>query len=158
MAEELGLVGKLTAGAVEKKSVTVETSSVPQTMSVAIAPDALRQVLLNLTLNALTAVAPESGTIAWTAERSGDRIHLRIIDNGPGVDPAVRDRIFEPFVSTGSDDRSTGLGLPIVARLLADVGGSIKLESTGGDGTTFVIALPPAGGAGTRVGDRGEST
>ena len=143
LKQELDFVEKLTAGPRGKKSVVFDHGSLPPDLIAAIPADAFRQVALNLTLNALAAVPPRSGRIEWRAQRDLRQIKLTITDNGPGVDPSVRDHLFEPFVTTMPE--GTGLGLAIVARLIGDVGGSIHLEQTGPSGTTFALTLPLAG-------------
>jgi CheY-like chemotaxis protein len=68
-------------------------------------------------------------------------IQIRIADNGPGVPPALRSRIFEPFVSTKPADAGAGLGLSICRKIAADHGGRLWLEPTT-EGATFVLELP----------------
>jgi C4-dicarboxylate-specific signal transduction histidine kinase len=65
---------------------------------------------------------------------------LRIVDNGPGVAPAIRDTLFEPFVSKGKG-RGIGLGLSIASRNVQDHGGSVRLEQSEPGSTTFVLSL-----------------
>jgi two-component system, NtrC family, sensor histidine kinase HydH len=143
LKEELDFVEKLTAGPRGKKNVAFDHTNLPAGLVAAIPPDAFRQVALNLTLNALEAVPANSGRIEWTATREEGRIKLTVSDNGSGVDPSVRDHLFEPFVTTTPE--GTGLGLAIVARLVGDVGGSIQLERSGPSGTAFALRLPLAG-------------
>jgi signal transduction histidine kinase len=112
----------------------------------------LRQVLVNLTLNALEAT-PEGGTIrvacfgeaAADASRSGapGRIGVAIEDSGPGVPAAVRDRLFEPFFTTKA--KGSGLGLSIVHAIVAQHGGTISIEEGDGGGARFVLWLPRVG-------------
>lgn len=70
-------------------------------------------------------------------------IVVRISDTGPGIADEVRTRIFEPFYSTKDD--GTGLGLCIAARIMADHGGRLLLESSNESGTTFAVWVPAAG-------------
>ncbi len=142
LRQELDFVEKLTTGPRGKKNVAFDNSRVPADLVAAIPPDAFRQVALNLTLNALNAVPAESGRIEWRAEGDGRMITLVITDNGPGIDPSVVGRLFEPFVSTTPE--GTGLGLAIVARLVGDAGGEIHLDNSGTPGTKFVVQLPSA--------------
>jgi signal transduction histidine kinase len=70
-------------------------------------------------------------------------VQLEIEDNGPGIDSHVRKRIFEPFFTTKSVDKGTGLGLSLSYFIVVDDhGGEMKVESTVGTGTTFIIRLP----------------
>lgn len=144
LRQELDFVEKLTAGPRGKKRITFDATDVASDLEVTMASDAIRQVLLNLTLNAITAAPTDSGRIVWRGSRQTDHVMLSITDNGPGVDPHVRNQLFEPFVTTTPD--GTGLGLAIVARLVGDVGGRIDLEQTGSTGTVFTLQLPCADG------------
>lgn len=107
----------------------------------------LRQLLANLLVNAFQAVAdrPEGDRNVWVSadlvlRPSGRAIRFRVCDNGPGIDPTQRDRLFEPFFTTRT--RGTGLGLAIV-RQLADLhGGSAELTANRPTGTCAVLSLP----------------
>lgn len=105
----------------------------------------IQQVLLNLLLNATHAMA-EGGTITLTAhpeDRPGlHQIHLDIADTGTGVDPAIRERIFDSFLSSRAD--GTGLGLAIAKRILVSHHGDIQLRETSATGTTMRVTLPLA--------------
>jgi len=117
--------------------------------------DLLVQILLNLVKNAAEAVDPAYGEITLaTAYHHGvriavpgstDRVHLplqiSVRDNGPGIPEEIRARLFEPFVSTKRGGR--GLGLALVAKLVADHGGLIECDSRPGR-TVFRISLPTA--------------
>ncbi len=121
-------------------------------------PLAIQQVLLNLGLNAADAISDQPGFIrieSFATEISDDRpapfgtslapgryLNLRIIDNGPGIPEAVRDRVFEPFFSTKRRSDRNGLGLAMVARLVTELQGHISFESVLGVGTRFEILLP----------------
>ena len=74
----------------------------------------------------------------------GEKIVVVIADDGPGVDPKIRSRLFEPFVTTKSDDKGEGLGLSVCRRLLGELGGTIELQATGGRGAAFEMWLPIA--------------
>ena len=67
---------------------------------------------------------------------------LSVIDSGPGVDPAIRDRIFDLFFTTKGPERGTGLGLATVQRIAAANGGGVALETGGGRGAAFKVYLP----------------
>jgi signal transduction histidine kinase len=68
-------------------------------------------------------------------------LEIRIEDNGPGIADAVRDRLFEPFVSHGKEN-GTGMGLTVVQKILQDHGGDVVVEKTSVAGTTFRIIIP----------------
>jgi PAS domain S-box-containing protein len=69
-------------------------------------------------------------------------IELRFADNCSGIAPENLGRIFDPFFTTGSDEGRTGLGLPIVQRIISEYGGKIRVQSQPGKGTTFYVILP----------------
>ncbi len=105
-------------------------------------PQLLVVALLNLITNAAQAMAKTAGRrlIRITSSTEGGRIHLKVADNGPGVPPALRDKIFDPFYTTKSD--SPGIGLSITQRIALDHGGCLRLEDQNGGGAEFVIDLP----------------
>jgi signal transduction histidine kinase len=104
----------------------------------------LEQVFLNLASNAIDAM-PEGGRITVRTERRGDRIAIEFADTGTGIAPEALPRIWEPFYTTKAAGKGTGLGLPIVARIVEEHGGTIEAASEQGSGTTFTIVLPLAG-------------
>jgi signal transduction histidine kinase len=101
----------------------------------------LERALLNLLLNACEVVPAESGKIDIELKRKGESLEIRIEDNGPGIAEAVRDRLFEPFVSHGKEN-GTGMGLTVVQKILQDHGGDITVERTSASGTTFRVNIP----------------
>ncbi len=110
--------------------------------------DALRQALANLLANA-TRLAPEGSTITVRAGREGPWVWLAVDDQGPGIDPADHDAVFQRFwrgrLSTeGGVERRSGLGLAIVRQVVEAHGGEVKLVSAPGVGSTFALWLPAA--------------
>jgi signal transduction histidine kinase len=101
----------------------------------------LERALLNLLLNACEAVPAESGKIDIALKRTADTLEIRIQDNGPGIADAVRDRLFEPFVSHGKEN-GTGMGLTVVQKIVQDHGGDVTVEQTSASGTTFRAQIP----------------
>ena len=101
----------------------------------------LERALLNLLLNACEVVPAESGKIDIELKRKGESLEIRIEDNGPGIAEAVRDRLFEPFVSHGKEN-GTGMGLTVVQKILQDHGGDVTVEQTSASGTTFRVNIP----------------
>jgi signal transduction histidine kinase/HAMP domain-containing protein len=100
----------------------------------------LRQALLNLLRNAREA-SPGGGTVELSAGPSDDGgVALEIKDHGVGMEPDVREHIFDMFFST--KQRGTGLGLPLTQQIVIAHGGTIRCESEVGAGTTFRIWLP----------------
>jgi two-component system nitrogen regulation sensor histidine kinase NtrY len=111
------------------------------TPTVAIDQRVLTRAVINLVENALQAM-PEGGELTVGVEhdaRRGEAV-LVVGDTGPGLDPAVRQHLFEPYFSTKSS--GTGLGLAIVRRAVQAHQGRIQVHSASGRGTTFRIRLP----------------
>lgn len=124
---------------------------VPDACCVAMTPGNLQQVLLNLVLNARRALRRQGGgrlTIrAGFADEQHRRVTIEVADTGPGIDAALRDQLFEPFVTDQQDDRgeqSTGLGLAVCKDLVEYVGGTIELAGSDAGGTSFRLELPAA--------------
>ncbi len=109
-------------------------------------PGALAQVVTNLIMNAVTHAFPDdrAGFIELrVVAYRGDMVRMTFRDDGVGVSPENRARLFDPFFTTRRDKGSTGLGLHIVYNLVtASLQGSISVESEPGRGTTFIIDLP----------------
>jgi nitrogen-specific signal transduction histidine kinase len=102
------------------------------------------QAFLNLVQNAYEAMGNQGGTLrvqVLTAQSDGRRgVEIRLQDTGPGVPPALREQIFNPFVTT--KQAGVGLGLSIVAKIVDEHHGFIRLESAPGAGACFVIFFP----------------
>jgi signal transduction histidine kinase len=104
----------------------------------------LRRALLNLVVNALQHMK-RNGRLTIAAEREGERVHLRVANEGPVIPPEVAGRVFEPFFTTKAG--GTGLGLAIVRRICAAVGAEVSL-SQGPGGPVFELSLPVPGAFG----------
>jgi signal transduction histidine kinase len=102
----------------------------------------LNQVWTNLIDNALDAI-PRGGRVVISAGRQGDKVVVRVSDNGPGIPPEIRARIFDPFFTTKDVGKGSGLGLDITRRLVLRHRGTIELR-TDEAGTVFEVALPVA--------------
>ncbi|TME99298.1 MAG: GAF domain-containing protein [Chloroflexi bacterium] len=132
--------------------VKVENNLDPRLPPVITAADQIKQVLLNLMINAQQAM-PEGGTV-YVSTRAAhgadpeflmtDSIHIQIRDTGTGIPQEHVPHIFEPFFST-KEAKGTGLGLWVSQGIVQAHGGSIKLRSREGRGTTFNVALPIGG-------------
>lgn len=109
----------------------------------------LRQLVINLVLNARDAMAEAGGTLTLatgaTTGDNGDGIVFTVSDTGEGICPEHQDKIFDPFFTTKEEGRGTGLGLANVHRIVELSGGSICFSSVPGKGTTFTITLPVPG-------------
>ena len=101
----------------------------------------LERALQNLVLNACEAVPADSGRIEVGLRRVGEKLEVRIEDNGPGIADAVREKLFDPFVSHGKEN-GTGMGLTVVQKIVQDHGGDVAVEQTSATGTTFRIRMP----------------
>ena len=110
----------------------------------------LKQVLLNLLINAEQAMASASGRgtliVRTWHEAEEDRVVLEINDDGPGIPDDVQPRIFDPFFTTKSAGTGTGLGLTVASRIVDDHGGELGMESTPGQGASFFVRLPTGAG------------
>jgi len=106
----------------------------------------LRQLILNLVINALEATAPKIGHVHVAISRAGGEVELAIADNGRGMMPDMLEKIFEPFFTDKRGQRpGTGLGLSVVHAIVQDHGGTIEAHSDGlGAGSRFVVRLPCA--------------
>jgi signal transduction histidine kinase len=101
----------------------------------------LERVFHNLVLNACEAVPADSGRIEVTTRHTDEGVEVRVSDNGAGIPEEIRDRIFQPFVTSGKDN-GIGLGLAVVQKIIQDHGGQVGVESTGAGGTVLRILLP----------------
>jgi two-component system sensor histidine kinase KdpD len=148
-------VGDVAAG-----DTTAVDVRVPETLPLVLVDGPLlERAVANVVANAL-AVQPEGLPVVIEAAAIGDHLHLRVVDRGPGIAPALKERVFEPFQRLG--DRSTqagvGLGLAIAQGLTRAVGGELELEDTPGGGLTVVfrLPLPTAADGRRRTGDETE--
>jgi C4-dicarboxylate-specific signal transduction histidine kinase len=100
----------------------------------------LKQVLLNLMLNAAEALAPHPGHITLRTAHDQAQVCLTVSDDGPGIPPDIQGRIFEPLFTTKR--RGLGLGLAISREIIERHAGQLTVESAVGVGTTFTVRLP----------------
>lgn len=118
-------------------------------------PARIHQILMNICTNARQAMGEKQGILAIRlSEIDGDSViipllhgqrrwlDLEISDNGPGMEPPVKDRIFDPFFTTKQKGKGTGLGLSVVHGIVKSHGGEITVDSEPGEGTTFHVYLP----------------
>jgi nitrogen-specific signal transduction histidine kinase len=134
----LRLVAKELEGHV---SVVVDLHTVPLVLA---SEARLIQVFVNLLLNAAQALANEKGerVVTIATRRVDDTAVVIVSDNGPGVPHAVRERIFEPFVTTKPVGVGTGLGLFVCRNIVRALGGEIAVEDRPGGGSVFRVCLP----------------
>ena len=137
-------------------TVAVETHLDAEGATIVTSPTELQQVVMNLCTNAAQAMggrgslAIRLASVDIAGERAlshgslpaGRYLHLSVSDTGPGVEPAIMDRLFEPFFTTKAAGEGTGLGLATVHGIVTEHGGAINVESRLGAGTTFEAYFP----------------
>lgn len=126
---------------------------IPAATPLAVAdPALLERVLVNLLSNAIRYSAADFPATV-TASALGDRVELRIIDQGPGVSQTDRDRIFAPFQGQAGESTppGTGLGLALSRGLTEAMQGTLTPEDTPGGGLTMIVSLPAAGSVPARA-------
>ena len=146
-------------------NITLETSFDPTAGEADVFPQEITRALLNLISNgfyAATKRKPEANggdyepTLAATTKNLGDRVEIRIRDNGTGIPPEVKDKLFSPFFTTKPAGEGTGLGLSISHDIIVKQhGGSIEVDTQPGEFTEFRITLPRAAVFLAKLGGRG---
>ena len=128
-------------------------------------PQEITRALLNLISNGFYAATKRKAeangradyepTLAAATKNLGDRVEIRIRDNGTGIPPQVKKRLFNPFFTTKPAGEGTGLGLSISHDIIVKQhGGSIEVDTQPGAFTEFTIVLPRAGASLIRSGER----
>jgi two-component system C4-dicarboxylate transport sensor histidine kinase DctB len=102
----------------------------------------LLQAVLNMIVNAEQALAGQrGGTMRVEIDPAPGWVVVRVADNGQGIDPAIADRLFEPFATTKSREESSGLGLYVARQIAEQHGGTLMLEPASA-GASFALRLP----------------
>jgi len=136
----LGATLDLLEGEMRARRVVLERAGGPPAAApVRLDNESLKQVYLNLILNALEAM-PEGGTLRVTVGEARTEVVVRIADTGAGIDAATLRQLHQPFVTTKA--QGSGLGLFLTRRLLESAGGSLSIDSRPGQGTTCSVRLP----------------
>lgn len=135
------VVGRLKKVEFKSKNIDIQTHFTPDLPKILAETDPLSQVFTNILINAADAIT-EKGTITITTEMSDGMISIAITDTGKGIPPENLQRIFNPFFTTKGGGRGTGLGLSIAASIVKYCGGTIKVTSTLGAGSSFTVLLP----------------
>jgi two-component system NtrC family sensor kinase len=136
---------RLVAHQLQLLGVKLSTQLAPELPMIEGDSNMLRQVLINLMMNAAQAMelSPTRELhVATAATAQGVKIDVR--DTGPGMSPEVCQRIFQPFFSTKPKGKGTGLGLSVSSSIIAQHRGALSVASEVGKGATFTIALPAA--------------
>ncbi len=123
-------------------------SDVDPSFAVQMPAVSLQQVIINLLLNAFTALSGKRGEVYVTASAiDRDMMQITVADTGPGIPPAIEQTLFEPFVTEGRPDatrKGSGLGLAVCKHLIQAAGGTITVSTKLGEGTAFTLQLPAA--------------
>ena len=123
--------------------VSIESDLKAPSVVIKAVPEELQQAITNLTQNAIDAVG--KGGHVWVRSRAEDRaVCIEIADDGPGIPKEQLSRIFTPFFTTKEVGKGMGLGLTITRQVIKQHGGTLDVDSTPGEGTTFTIRLPLA--------------
>ncbi len=104
-------------------------------------PNELKQVFLNLIINAVQAMDGK-GILTLKCKKNGGNVHISVTDTGKGIKPSDIDKIFNPFFTTKEPGKGTGLGLSIAHQIIYNMGGRITVESDQEKGTTFHVYIP----------------
>jgi GAF domain-containing protein len=145
-------------------TITLERSFDPAAGEVDVFPQEITRVLLNLISNGFYAATKRKAeangggyepTLAAATKNLGDRVEIRIRDNGTGIPPEVKEKLFNPFFTTKPAGEGTGLGLSISHDIIVKQhGGSIEVDTQPGEFTEFRIVLPRAGASLMKSGER----
>jgi signal transduction histidine kinase len=127
------------AGTAAARSVTLQLD-VPVELNVPMAHNRMERVFVNLMENALDAM-PGGGAIFISGEVQDNGVRVAVRDTGPGIEPALRDHLFQPFVTFGKQT-GLGLGLALAHQTILDHGGTMWIESESGNGACFCFRLP----------------
>ncbi len=126
-----------------RRATLVRPEPAPAALAVRLDNESLKQVFLNLMLNALEAVG-EGGRLAVSVAERPDRVVVGFVDDGPGIPAETLRQLGNPFITTKAT--GSGLGLFLSRRLVQSAGGTLEIESEPGHGTTCHVHLPRAGG------------
>ena len=134
---------------------TLKTDFDESTGNISIIPQDIGRVILNLINNAFYAVAPpppqggisdpdknNNPTVWVSTKKLGDKVEIKVRDNGSGIPQKIVDKIFHPFFTTKPTGHGTGLGLSLSYDIVKAHGGEIKVETKENEGTEFIIQLP----------------
>ncbi|MBP8830350.1 MAG: histidine kinase, partial [Desulfobacter sp.] len=141
------------------KTIKIETLVKTDLAPVMADPTQIHQLVMNLCTNAYHAMGDKGGVLTVCLDEiqvnespleetgqmlPGPYIHLQVKDTGHGMSRAVMDNIFEPYFTTKTEGRGTGMGLPIIKGIVARLKGYIFVDSVEGKGSCFDIYLPQA--------------
>ena len=107
-----------------------------------ISMESLRQVIVNLTSNAVQAMDKSGGSLTVTSHMDRESLVIEVKDTGPGIAPQHMNKIFEPFFTTKGVGEGTGLGLSISYSLVERMGGELTAKNGPDGGAIFVVVIP----------------
>jgi len=143
LADLAAHAARLTRPDAMARGVTVDLAAAADGPEILADPDRLTQALLNLCLNAIQAMEAGGVMRLSTGMAPDGRAFIEVADTGSGIDPAERDRAFDPYYTT--KPRGTGLGLPIAHKIIVAHGGEIRLSKRPEGGTSAMVYLPVGG-------------
>jgi signal transduction histidine kinase len=135
---------KMVHDPMQQKDVRINTNGWEEDLEADVDGPQIIQVLINLFLNAIEA-SPRGGTVKWTASGLGLNVCIRVSDEGMRIPDDVRPHVFDAYYTTKPE--GSGLGLAVSREIVVNHGGALEFESEAG-GTTFIMLLPIARGAG----------
>ncbi|MHC4905073.1 MAG: sensor histidine kinase [Planctomycetota bacterium] len=132
---------KMVGSQADQRKVQIAFQADEHLEMVPIDPDKMRDVVMNVLINAIEAVEPETGQVVVSTEldKNNQQVVLRVGDNGPGIEDTGI--IFEPFRST-KDNVGAGLGLAIARHVIQKHHGTIEAQSAPGEGAVFTVCIP----------------
>jgi len=135
----IGSVALLAAHATGTSAIAIGQQADPDLPEIECDPEQLKQVLLNLVINAIQAT-PDQGQVRLHASHSDNRICIAVHDEGCGIAPELSDQLFDPFFTT--KEQGTGLGLAVASKIIEQHGGLLTAQNNVEKGMTFRIELP----------------
>jgi signal transduction histidine kinase len=155
--QALADVAEMLSGAASERGLSFERAGCDPSAIAWADSDRVRQIIVNLVMNAVKYTPANGGTITLGCVVSGERVVATVADTGPGIPPEKLESIFEPFVQLTSSltDRrgGVGLGLAISRDLARGMDGDLTVESTVGAGSRFTLTLPLASAEAKRTRD-----
>jgi signal transduction histidine kinase/ActR/RegA family two-component response regulator len=135
---------ELRSYALRSNGVRVEMTLDESLPDTAVDPQQIQQVLLNLIINAESAMAGvrRASILTLRTWKAGDRLCLSVGDSGPGIPEPILERIFDPFFTTKQVGEGSGLGLSICHGIVTDHGGRIVVRNVAGSGAEFLVEIP----------------
>ncbi len=125
-----------------RQKIKIDLKLSPNLPRIKASPDKLHQVIVNLLVNAFDAMKETGDKILITTSANAASVLIKVTDNGGGMKPEVMDKIFEPFFTTKDVGKGTGLGLSVSHGIINSMNGSLNVNSSPGEGATFLIKIP----------------